>query len=74
MANIVISKGKDKAYISSYNLIPTINHNNESEKEYTVYKLSDYNQNLGLKTYKKFSMEKVKLSCSKLMGAFAHCD
>ena len=73
LASIVISKGKGKAYISSYNLIPTINHYNES-KEYTVYKLSDYNQNLGIKTNKKFSMEKIKLSCSKIMGAFAHCD
>jgi hypothetical protein len=74
LANIVISKWKGKAHISSYNLIPTINHYDESENEYTVYKLSDYNQNLGLKTNKKFSMEKVKLACSKIMGAFAHCD
>jgi poly-gamma-glutamate synthesis protein (capsule biosynthesis protein) len=74
LANIVISKGKGKAHISSYNLIPTINHHDESENEYTVYKLSDYNQNLGLKTNKKFSMEKVKLVCSRIMGAFAHCD
>ena len=73
LANIVISKGKGKAYISSYNLIPTINHYDESNV-YTVYKLSDYNQNLGLKTNKKFSMEKVKLACTKIMGAFAHCD
>ena len=63
-----------KAYISSYNLIPTINHYDESENEYTVYKLSDYNQNLGLKANKKFSMEKIKLACSRIFGAFAHCD
>ena len=74
LASIVISKGKGKAYISSYNLIPTINHHDESENEYTVYKLSDYNQNLGLKTNKKFSMEKIKKSCSLIFGAFAHCD
>ena len=74
LASIVISKGKGKAYISSYNLIPTINHHDESENEYTVYKLSDYNQNLGLKTNKKFLMEKVKLACSKIMGGFANCD
>ena len=74
LASIVISKGKDKAYISSYNLIPTINHYDESENEYTVYKLSDYNQNLGLKANKKFSMEKIKLACSRIFGAFAHCD
>ena len=74
LANIVISKGKGKAHISSYNLIPTINHYDESENEYTVYKLSDYNQNIGLKTNKKFSMEKVKLACSRIMGEFANCD
>ena len=74
LASIVISKGKGKAYISSYNLIPTINHYDESENEYTVYKLSDYNQNLGLKANKKFSMEKIKLACSRIFGAFAHCD
>ena len=72
LASIVISKGKDKAHISSYRLIPTINHNDETN-EYTVYKLSDYTRELGLKTNKKFSMAKVKLSCSKLMGAFAYC-
>jgi len=54
LANIVISKGKGKAYISSYNLILTINHYDESGIEYTVYKLSNYSQNLGLKTNKKF--------------------
>jgi len=74
LASIVISKGKGKAYISSYNLIPTINHHDELENEYTVYKLSDYSQNLGLKTNKKFSMEKIKLYCSGIFGAFAHCD
>ena len=72
MVSIIISKGQDKTYISSYNLIPTINHNDESGNGYTVYKLSDYNQNLGLKTNEKFSMKKAKLICSKIMGAFVH--
>jgi len=74
LASIVISKGKGKAYISSYNLISTINHHDESENEYIVYKLSDYSQNLGLKMNKKFSMKKIKLSCSGIFGALTHCD
>ena len=73
LANIVISKAKDNAYLSSYSLIPIINHKVESN-EFSVYKLSDYTEELGLKTDKKFSLKKVKEACSKLMGEFANCD
>ena len=73
LANIIISKGKEKAYLSSYNLIPIINHKVDN-KTYSVYKLSDYTEELGLQADKKFSLQKVKEACKKLMTAFAHCD
>ena len=73
LANVVITKGKGKAYISSYNLIPVINHKGESN-EYSVYKLSEYSENLGLQIDRKFSMKRLKTHCEFLTGAFAHCD
>ena len=73
LANIVISKGKGNAYLSSYSLIPIINHKVESN-EFSVYKLSDYKEELGLKMDKKFSLKKVKEACVKMMGEFATCD
>ena len=73
LANIVISKGKGNAYLSSYSLIPIINHKVESN-EFSVYKLSDYTEELGLKTDKKFSLKKIKEACVKMMGEFASCD
>ena len=73
LANIMISKGNGKAYLSSYNLIPIINHKVDSA-DYSVYKLTDYTEELGLQTNKKFSLKKVKEACTKLMGSFAHCD
>ena len=73
LANIVISKGKGNAYLSSYSLIPVINHKME-KKEYTVYKLSEYTEDLGLKTNNKFSLKKIKEACVKMMGEFATCD
>ena len=73
LANIMISKGNGKAYLSSYNLIPIINHKVDSP-EYSVYKLSDYTEELGLQTNKNFSLKKVKEACTRLMGSFAHCD
>ena len=72
LANIIISKGKGKAYLSSYSLIPIINHKGKST-EYSVYKLSDYTEELGLKVQKEFSLKKIKEVCIKLMGAFANC-
>ena len=73
LANIIISKGEENAYLSSYNLIPIINHKVDN-CTYSVYKLSDYTEELGLKTDKKFSLKKVKEACKKLMTAFAQCD
>jgi poly-gamma-glutamate synthesis protein (capsule biosynthesis protein) len=73
LANIVVSKGKGKAYISSYNLIPIVNHKAKSN-EYSVYKLSDYSEFLGQEVNKKFSLKKLKEQCKKLTGAFAYCD
>ena len=73
LANVVVSKGNGNAYLSSYNLIPIINHKVDNEN-YSVYKLSDYTEELGLQTEKKFSMKKVRENCAKVMGAFAHCD
>ena len=73
LANIIISKGNGKAYLSSYNLIPIINHKVDNE-EYSAYKLSDYTEELGKQIDKNFLLKKVKESCTKLMGSFAHCD
>ena len=72
LANIVISKENGKTHISSYNLIPTINHNAESN-QYRVYKLTEYNENLGKSVNSYFSMDNVKRNCRSIMGAFAHC-
>ena len=72
LANVVISKENGKVSISSYNLIPTINHQGESNK-YQVYKLLDYNESLGEEVHKKFNMEKVHQNCHKAMGPFALC-
>ena len=53
LANIIISKGQGKAYLSSYSLIPIINHKVETN-DYPVYKLSEYTEDLGLQTDKNF--------------------
>ena len=53
LANIIISKGQGKAYLSSYSLIPIINHKVETN-DYSVYKLSEYTEDLGLQTDKNF--------------------
>ena len=73
LANIVVSKGKGKAYISSYNLVPIVNHKAKSNK-YSVYKLSDYSELLGQEVNKKFSLKILKEHCKKLIGAFSNCD
>ena len=72
LANIVISKENGKTFISSYNLIPTINHA-VSSPQYSVYKLSEYTDLLGKEVNKKFSLENAKGACRSVMGAFAHC-
>ena len=72
LANIVISKENGKTTISSYNLIPTINHQGELDN-YSVYKLTEYDEDLGKEIHKKFSLDRVKKICRNTMGAFAHC-
>ena len=75
MASIVISKENGKTSISSYNLIPTINHipHEIDGNKYSVYKLTDYNDQLGKSANKRFSMDKIIKNCERRMGAFAHC-
>ena len=71
LANVVISKANNKTYISSYSLIPTLNH--KTTKQYTVYKLSEYDDDLGKEVDPSFSLPKLKKSCRTTMGVFAHC-
>lgn len=71
LANVVISKANNKTYISSYNLVPTLNH--KTTKKYTVYKLSEYDNDLGKEVDPSFSLQKLKKSCRTTMGVFAHC-
>ena len=71
-AHVVITKDKTHTYISSYSLRPTINHNIES-KEYTVYRLPTYTQELANIAKKKINVLKLRKICKKLMGAFAYC-
>ncbi len=75
MANITISKSEDATYISEYNLIPTVNHKGEG-KHYTVYKLSQYSEEL----FKLSSVNKANCTrddlvqkCEKVMGGIADC-
>ena len=72
LANIVITKENGKTFISSYRLIPTINHVVPSS-DYTVYRLHEYSEELGKEANKKFDKKKVIKTCKKQMGAFAHC-
>ena len=72
LAHIVVSKGNDKAYISSYSLRPVINHKIQSN-QYTVFRLSEYSQELANKVSKKIKVHKLRKICKKLIGAFAYC-
>ena len=69
LANITISKGKKNAFISNYNLIPIINHK-VNTTDYSVYKLSEYSQELGLKASSNFSMENATKRYKRIVGAF----
>lgn len=73
LTRITVSKGDKKAYLSSYSLTPTINHY-EGDNIYKIFKLSDYSEELGKKRNKKFSLEKIKKGCIKVMGSFGNCD
>jgi len=57
LARIVVTKGKEKTYISSYSLRPVINHKVKSN-HYTVYKLPEYTQELAKLTQKKIDVKK----------------
>jgi poly-gamma-glutamate synthesis protein (capsule biosynthesis protein) len=72
LAHIVVSKGKEKAYISSYSLRPVINHKIQSN-QYTVFRLSEYSQELASIVNKKIKVHKLRKICKKLIGAFAYC-
>ena len=72
MAHIVVSKGNDKAYISSYSLRPVINHKIQSN-QYTVFRLSEYSQELANIVSKRIKVHKLRKICKKLIGAFAYC-
>ena len=72
LAHIVVTKGKGKAYISSYSLRPVINHRVKSN-QYTVYRLPVYTQELANLGHKKIKVQKLRAVCKKIMGAFAYC-
>ena len=72
LAHVVVTKSKEKTYISSYSLRPVINHKIQSN-QYTVYKLPEYTQELAKLTQKKIDVKKLRLYCKKVMGAFAFC-
>ena len=75
MANITISKADDTAYISEYNLIPTITHKDVG-KYYTVFKLSQYPDNLFKMSnlnITNYTRSEVVEKCQKVMGGLADC-
>ena len=75
MANITISKSEDGAYISEYNLIPTINHKDKG-KHYSIYKLSQYSNELfeiSNVNHTKFSRKDIVKKCNLVMGGLADC-
>ena len=72
LARIVVTKGKEKTYVSSYSLRPVINHKVKSN-HYTVYRLPEYTQEMARLVSKKIDVHKLRQYCKKLMGAFAYC-
>ena len=72
LAHIIVTKGKEKAYISSYSLRPVINHKAQSN-QYTVYRLPEYTQELAKTSTEKVNVLKLRQYCKKIMGAFAYC-
>ena len=71
LANVVISKKNGKTYISSHSLIPIISH--QIQKDFSIYKFSDYTLDLGYQTDEDFSMDAVKNKCKTIFGPFADC-
>ena len=75
MANITISKSEDTAYISDYNIIPIVTHKGEG-KHYSVYKLSEYSEELfklSKKTDSKLSRNDLVNKCQKVFGGLSDC-
>jgi len=75
MANITISKSENDAYISEYNLIPTINHKGDGNNYY-IYKLNQYSETLFKQSYASLNnvtRDDVVTRCEKMMGGFADC-
>ena len=72
LADIEISKGPiGKGFISDYNLIPLINHK-VANKNYSVYKISEYTEKLGKEISGNFNMSCLLEECKKLMGPFVY--
>ena len=73
MANITISKSDKNTYISSYNLIPTINHKVDGN-QYSVYKLSQYSDMLFQSSLAfNCTREDIIERCEMMMGGLADC-
>ena len=65
LADIKLKKIKGKVFVSKYKMIPIVNHISEN-KEYSIYKLDDYNNLIGKKVISK---EK----CENIFGIFSKC-
>ena len=74
MVNVTISKSENGAYISNYNMIPTINHKEEGN-HYSVYKLTEYPEELFKKSNidGKVNRTSIVKKCQKVMGGLADC-
>ena len=75
MANITISKSEDSAYLSAYNLIPTVTHKGEG-RHYTVYKLNQYPEaifKLDTKNMPNVTRSEIVSKCEKVFGGLADC-
>ena len=75
MANITISKSENDAYLSAYNLIPTINHKGDGNNYY-IYKLTQYSEALFNQSYTRLenvTRNDLVTKCQNVMGGFADC-
>ena len=75
MANITITKSDEDTFISEYNLIPTITHKGNG-KHFSVYKLSQYSEELFKKSELKitnFKREDIVKKCKNIMDGIADC-
>ena len=75
MVNVTISKSENRAYISNYNMIPTINHKEEG-KHYSVYKLTQHPEELFKKSKivgGNVNISSIVEKCQNVMGSLADC-